>query len=143
MDEAPAVPSEIVPPGSMPPRQLVVGIQVEGQAAAYPLEVLVEQTPISDRIGAVPILVAVAGDGRSVRAFDRRVDGQELDLHARADSAPPRFVDAQTGSEWSFAGVAIGGELKGRELIPIAAIKDYWFDWKGHNPETRVYEAGR
>lgn len=143
MDAAPAVPAEIVPPGEMAARQLVVGIVVDEQAVAYPIERLVAQTPISDRVGAVPVLVAVAADGRSVRAFDRRVDGVELDLYVRAGSDPPRFVDAQTGTEWGFSGRALAGELAGQALTPIAAIKDYWFDWKGHNPETRVYRGGR
>ena len=63
-------------------------------------------------------------------------------MYAKVDVNPPVFIDGQTGSEWNFAGQAIAGPLEGRELVPVRPLKDYWFDWKQHNPDTRVYTAG-
>lgn len=120
------------------PRDVVVGIRLGGAARAYPLAALQKQSPVQDAVGGVPVLLAVGEDGRSVRAFERTVDGRPLSLFARP-GAPQRLVDAETGSEWSFAGEATTGPLKGKKLAWVQALKDYWFDWRTYNPGTSVY----
>ena len=52
------------------------------------------------------------------------------------------MVDAETASEWDFAGKAVAGPLAGRELVRVALLDDYWFDWKTYNPNTQVYLLG-
>ncbi len=136
------VPEGLVPEGELAPRALVVGVEINGRAQAYPLDVLIAQNPIVDRIGDVPLLVSVAGDNRSVRVFDRRLDAVELELYARADASPPSFVDAATGSEFDFRGVGVSGTYQGRELSRISSITEFWFDWRNYNPDTWVYQAG-
>jgi uncharacterized protein DUF3179 len=120
------------------PRDVVVGVRLGGAARAYPLEALQRQSPVQDAVGGVPVLLAVAEDGRSVRAFERAVDGRPLSFFARP-GAPLRLVDAETGSEWSFAGEAVAGPLQGKKLARVQALKDYWFDWRTYNPATSVY----
>jgi hypothetical protein len=93
---------------------------------------------VQDAVGGAPVLLAVAEDGRSVRAFERTVDGRALSFFARP-GAPLRLVDAETGSEWSFAGEAVAGPLQGKKLAWVQALKDYWFDWRTYNPGTSVY----
>ncbi len=136
------LPSPLVPDGEWEPRRLVVGLQANGAAKAYPVDVLAQQTPIADWVGDTPVLIAMAADGRSVRAFDRRIDDMVLEMYAKPDLDPPVLVDGQTGSEWNFAGLATSGPLQGRELLPVHPLKDYWFDWKQHHPDTQVYTAG-
>ncbi len=124
------------------PRDVVVGVRLMGVSRAYPLVELQRQSPVQDTVGGVPLLLVVGEDGRSVRSFERTLDGRELSFFARA-GAPLRLVDAGTGSEWSFAGEAIAGPLKGRRLAKVFALKDYWFDWRTYNPETSVYALKR
>jgi hypothetical protein len=50
--------------------------------------------------------------------------------------------DEETGSVWDFTGKAAGGELAGKQLVKIPVLKDYWFDWKSYNPDTRIYIPG-
>ncbi len=120
-------------------RDVVVGVRLEGKARAYPFTTLREQSPVLDLLGAVPVLVVVGADGRSVRAYDRRVDGKELQLFLKPATSPPVLVDAETASTWSFAGEATSGPLAGKKLPKVYVLKDYWFDWKAYNPETSVY----
>jgi hypothetical protein len=120
------------------PRDLVVGVRLGGAARAYPLAALQRQSPVQDAVGGVPVLLAVAEDGRSVRAFERKVDGRTLNFFARP-GAPLRLVDAETASEWSFAGEAVAGPLKGKRLARVQTLKDYWFDWRTYNPGTSIY----
>jgi hypothetical protein len=123
-------------------RDVVVGLRLGKDAKAYPIETLRKQSPVQDVLGGVPVLIVVGEDGRSVRAFERRVDGRELNLFAKPGATPLRFVDGETGSEWSFAGVAVSGPLAGKKLAKVYALKDYWFDWREYNPGTGVYVAG-
>jgi hypothetical protein len=124
------------------PRDLVVGIRIRGAARAYPLDALRSQSPVLDEVGGAPVVLVVGEDGRSVRAFERRLDGRELSLF-RKPGPLFRLVDAETGSEWSFAGEAVAGPLAGKRLAKVYALKDYWFDWRGYNPGTTVYALRR
>lgn len=125
------------------PREVVAGVRVGGAAKAYPMTALRRQGPVLvDTVAGVPLVLVLAGDGRSVRAFERTVDGRELQLFARAGSATLRMVDAETGSEWDFSGAAVSGPLQGRRLEKVFILKDYWFDWKTYNPRTLVYGIG-
>jgi len=121
------------------PRTQIVGIKLGGAAKAYPLAVIQKQSPIKDTLGDVPIIIAVAEDKKSLRAFESRIDGQPLEFFAKPESQPLRLVDAQTGSEWDFTGKALSGKYQGRELKKVYALKDYWFDWRIYNPGTQVY----
>jgi hypothetical protein len=123
---------------SLQPRDVVVGIRLGAAARAYPLTALQRQSPVQDAVGGVPVLLIAGEDGRSVRAFERTVDGRPLSFFARP-GVPLRLVDAETGSEWSFAGEAAAGPLKGKKLAWVQALKDYWFDWRTYNPGTSIY----
>jgi len=132
----------VVPPAKgdrLGSRDVVAGVQLEGKARAFPFNSLRQQSPVLDAVGDVPVVLIVGQDGRSVRAFERRVDGRELQLFLKPASSPPVFVDAETASTWSFAGEALSGPLQGKKLLKVYVLKDYWFDWKAYNPETTVY----
>ena len=122
------------------PRTLIVGVREDGQARAYPMSAIVKQSPIVDTIGSTPVLVLVAEDKKSVRAFERVVDGQKLELFAKPGTS--QLVDAQTGSEWDFTGRATAGPLAGKSLRKIEVLNDYWFDWRTYNPKTTIYSIG-
>ena len=106
-------------------RAYVLGIVVNGKAKAYPHIQLAPNSlrgpkkpamtyAVMDRVGGVPVAVLVGGDGISVRVFDRRVGGKEIELMTKFGSSPARFLDTTTGSEWDIAGVAVSGPMAGR-----------------------------
>ena len=128
------------PNETLPARTLVVGVEANGKSMAYTFDALVKQNPIMDNVGGVPLLVLLSEDGKSVRVFDRRVEGRALELFLKPETHT--LVDAATGSEWDFTGKAVAGELEGKSLGKIQPIKDYWFDWKTYHPDTGVYLIG-
>lgn len=132
----------VAAPGEPAPRALMAGLVVEGQAVAYPVAELKRQRLMIDTIRQTPVFLVSLDEGRSIRAFERRVDGRTLEFFASAEAAPLRFVDGETGSVWDFTGTAVSGQLAGRQLKKIAVLKDYWFDWKTYHPETAVYTSG-
>jgi Protein of unknown function (DUF3179) len=72
-------------------RDVVVGIEVDGASRCYPWDALVKQSPIMDHAGGKPVLIAVAPDGKSFRAFVSRIEGRnaEFFLKSGTDPAPP------------------------------------------------------
>ena len=131
---------ELNPDTRLSPRTQIVGIKIGAIAKAYPLSAIQQQNPILDYIGDTPVIIVVAEDKKSVRAFERTIDGQELEFFAKSDSQALRLVDAKTGSEWDFTGKAVTGPYAGQKLKQIYVLNDYWFDWKAYNPETAIYQ---
>jgi Protein of unknown function (DUF3179) len=133
---------------ALEPRALVTGVTLNGASRAYPFDLLLKQSPILDDVGGVPIFIVLGKDEKSVRAFERTVDGRKLEFFGRlffnkeGDSVSVLF-DAETGSEWDFAGQAAAGPLKGKQLKKVPVLNDYWFDWKAYNPDTTIYQLGK
>jgi hypothetical protein len=127
---------------SLEPRTLVTGLTVNGVSKAYPFDALVRQSPILDDVGGVPIFLVVGDDKRSVRAYERLVDGRKLEFFIKPNATTLALVDAETGSEWDFTGKAVAGPLSPRQLKKVAVLNDYWFDWKTYHPTTTIYELG-
>jgi hypothetical protein len=127
---------------SVAPRTLVIGLTVNGISKAYPFAALVKQSLIVDDLGGVPIFVVLGDDKRSVRAYERTVDGRKLEFFVKPNSGSLTLVDAETGSEWDFSGKGTKGQLSGKQLKKITILNDYWFDWVTYNPKTLVYELG-
>ena len=132
--------SELNPDTRLSPRTQIVGIKIGEAAKAYPISEIEQKSPILDRISETPIVIVMAEDRKSVRAFDRRIDARDLELFAKPDSRPLRLVDSETGSEWDFSGKCVNGKHAGKELKKIYILHDYWFDWKAYNPGTVIYQ---
>ncbi len=138
------------PADTLKPRTLLVGIDINGTAKAYPVEALQKQQLILDEIGDSPIFVLIGEDQKSARAFERRLDGRTLEFfvvnEANQRQLPGggsrQLIDAETGSIWDFTGRCQSGNLAGKQLTPIPVLKDYWFDWKIYHPKTSIYLLG-
>jgi hypothetical protein len=122
-------------------RALVAGVTINGAAKAYPLGALQKQNPITDTVGNTPLIIILDEDGKSIRAFDRRVEGREREFFLKPNSSPLRLVDDK-GAEWDFSGAPLASSPSSKPLTKIPVLKDYWFDWKTYNRETFVYTLG-
>jgi hypothetical protein len=72
-------------------------------------------------------------DGRdvgSVGVFVPRAEEQVLTIVGDGEG----FVDEETGSRWSVAGVALDGELAGIQLQRIPHLDTFWFAWATYRP---------
>ena len=140
-------------PGSeLKPRDLVVGLELDGASRAYPWDAVLKQSPIVDHMQSVPLLIAVGPDGKSFRVFKSRIDGRDAEFFLKGESegdtraapkAAPKswtLLDTATASEWNFQGCAISGPSQGKCLDRIPALKDYWFDWRNYHPSTTIYK---
>ncbi len=132
----------IDPADKLKPRTLLVGLQINGQSKAFPVESLRKQQLILDEVGGVPMFVLIGEDQKSARAFERKVDGRLLEFFTVTEGSKRQLIDTETGSIWDFAGRCQSGQLVGKQLKPIPVLKDYWFDWKIYHPKTAIYLLG-
>lgn len=125
-------------------RTLMIGITVGGRSKAWPHDSVLASGVWLDELAGVPLMLVASTDGRSVRAFDRRLDGTALTfVRAGTDVRSGVLLDLETLSEWSFQGQALAGELTGRRLDRLDLLIDYWFDWANYHPDTQVVTPWR
>ena len=120
-------------------RDVVVGLELSGESKAYPVDTILKQSPVQDRLGGQPVLVLAGPDGKSVRAFVSRLNDEEVEFFRKSGTSEFLLVDAINGSEWNFKGCAVSGPSLGKCLNALPAIKDYWFDWRNYHPDTLIY----
>ena len=124
------------------PRAVILGVDLGGEAKAYPQSRVLAQAPLHDRVGDRPIVLVLGPDGVSVRAYEARLGGRQLELVKPAEGPSGEVLDLSMGSRWNFQGRAISGPLTGGQLTPVYLLKDYWFDWQTYHPGTGLYLLG-
>jgi hypothetical protein len=118
---------------------LVAGLVVRGVARAYLVRRLAGPRLVNDSVGGEVVLVALAEDAVTARAFARSLDGRELRFALEGDD---RLRDEETGSTWELAsGRAVAGPLAGRALEPRVLTTALWYAWRGQNPGTTLWKG--
>ncbi len=135
--------SEIV---RMAPIEPVIGLVVNGEQKAYPLQVLVWHEIVNDVIGGIPVAVTFCPLCNTTIVFDRRLDGRVLDFGTTGKLRFSDLVmyDRQTESWWQqFLGEAIIGELTGSRLKIIPARVESFANFKKRAPDGLVLVSER
>jgi hypothetical protein len=128
-------------PGSaLQSRDVLVGLEIGGEARAYPVKTILAQSPLQDRLGGMPILLVAGPDGKSVRVFVSRIQGMDVEFFRKAGTTDWLLMDSNSGGEWNFQGCAVSGRSQGECLERLNGIKDYWFDWRNYHAGTTVYQ---
>ena len=117
---------------TVPGHRLVIGVEHNGDARAYPIEFLTYHHQIPDSIGGKPIMVTYCNVCRTGRVFDPLVNGRHETFRlVGMDHFNAMFEDKTTGSWWYQAnGQAIIGKLEGTVLPEIPSRQmtvDKWF----------------
>ena len=122
------------------PKERVLGLPVgEDGGLAFPhfaLGSLGRVAAVHEEVGDESVVVFWEGWRESAVAYRPSVAGRSLTLEVVGGE----FVDQETGSVWSFGGVAKEGELTGSTLEPVAeAFTAYWFAWAAFRPNTAIW----
>jgi hypothetical protein len=128
--------------GWLSDREPVIGLEVNGAARAYPLQILIWHEIVNDTVGDVPIVVTFCPLCNTALIFKRPViDGKLLTFGTSGNLRNSDLVmwDRQTESWWQqFTGEAIVGELTGTRLEFLATAILSWADFKENYPEGLV-----
>ena len=120
---------------------VVIGLEINGDARAYPLFIMVWHEIVNDEVGGIPVSVTYCPLCYTNQVFERVLDGQAVEFGTSGKLYNSNLVmyDRLTDSYWSQAlGMAITGELTGEilNIIPFDVIT--WADWKKLHPDSKV-----
>ena len=116
------------------PKNIIVGLEVDGKGRAYPLEEMGLDV-IMDEWNGKKVAIYSNPSERTGVIFDPVVGDKELGFRIATDG----FVDIDTGSSWNIGGIAISGPLKGSKLKQIPAFTGFWFAWSTLHHESEIY----
>ncbi len=122
-------------------KEPVIFLEVNGEARAYPIQILTWHEIVNDEIGGAPVSVTFCPLCNSAIAFDRWFEGAVLDFGVSGNLRNSDLImyDRQTQSWWQqFTGEGIVGTLAGRKLTMLPASIIAWGDFKEANPDSLV-----
>ncbi len=122
-------------------REPVVLVVLNGEAKAYPIQILIWHEIVNDELGGVPVTITFCPLCNTALAFDRRHAGRVLDFGTtgRLRHSDLVMYDRQTESWWQQAtGRGIVGEFAGHRLTFISAPLISWKTFKETYPDGRV-----
>ncbi len=118
--------------------KLIIGIVVNEEAKAYPVEIIGYHHLVKDTIGGRPVLVTYCTVCRTGRVYSPYVNGRYEQFRlVGMDHFNALFEDASTRSWWQQAtGTAIVGKLKGVKLAEVASAQMRLGDWMSLYPNS-------
>jgi hypothetical protein len=120
----------------------VIAVEIDGDARAYPLQILTWHEIVNDEVGGRAVAVTFCPLCNAAIAFERELD--DLGVLRFGVSGLLRFSDLimwddQTQSFWQqMTGEAIVGELTGRQLTMLPAVIVSYDDFKQTYPDGVV-----
>ena len=123
------------------PKDLVVGVTVDGASMAYPFDALRFTPVVNDVFNGVPLVVTFEGDSSTGAVFSPMVKGERLTFHQVPGAEEFLMADLETGTVWDpLNGIGREGPLKGTSLQRVASHYEFWFAWKDFRPGTELYQ---
>ena len=131
-------------------REPVIVLEINHQARAYPLQILIYHEIVNDTVGGLPVAITFCPLCNAAIVFDRRIPGGDatdkklvrtLDFGTTGNLRKSDMVmyDRQTESWWQqFVGEAIIGELTGTVLKQLPAAIVSYQDFKTTFPSAMV-----
>lgn len=126
----------------IPMQDLVIGVTIDGESKAYPIEVIGYHHQVRDSIAGQPIMVTYCTVCRTGRVFSPIVDGEpETFRLVGMDHFNAMFEDSRTKSWWrQVNGEAIVGESKGKQLREIPSQQMSLSAWVAAYPDTKIMQ---
>lgn len=122
--------------------KLVLGIEINGQARAYPIQYMGYHHQVRDTLGGAPVMVTYCTVCRTGRVFSPLVEGKlESFRLVGMDHFNAMFEDTRTKSWWRQAtGEAVAGPLKGQQLLELPSIQTGLQAWLLLHPNSLVMQ---
>ena len=122
--------------------ELVLGLNINGDIRAYPLQILVWHEIVNDVVGGKPVAVTYCPLCFTNQVFDRTLsDGNVVEFGTSGKLYNSNLVmyDRTSNSLWSQAlDEGIVGEYAGVKLERLPFDLAYWKEWKKLYPESKV-----
>ena len=122
-------------------KEPVIGFVLNGDARAYPLQILMWHEIVNDVVGGVPVAVTYCPLCNSAIVFDRTVAGRVLDFGTTGNLRKSDMVmyDRQTERWWQqFLGKGIVGQMNGVTLKALPARVESFERFVKRAPKGKV-----
>lgn len=129
--------------GYLGDEDVVFGVEVNGEARAYPKRILAWHEMVKDQLGGRSINGVYCTLCGSMIVYDTLIDGRhhELGTSGFLYRSNKLMYDRATESMWStITGEPVIGPLVGRglKLHPLSVVTTTWAHWKALHPQTTV-----
>lgn len=125
------------------PAEAVVALEIDGDARAYPVQVLIWHEIVNDTVANVPVSVTYCPLCNSAVTYRREIRGipTTFGTSGRLFASALVMYDRATESLWThFDGKAVVGLLAGEELEAIPSPLMAWEDFAATYPTGRVLD---
>jgi hypothetical protein len=123
------------------PEDLVISVELEGDARAYPEKVLSLHEVVNDVVGGSPVAIVWCPLCRTATAFERRIGGRVLTFGVSGLLYHRNVVlfDRETRSLWSqLLGGAVTGTLRGTRFRHVPVRHETFAHWRARHPRGKV-----
>ncbi len=125
------------------PAEPVVALEINGDARAYPVRVMVSHEIVNDVVGGVPIAITYCPLCNSAVTYIREINGVEttFGISGLLFASALIMYDRATESLWThFDGRAVVGVLAGAQLESIPSPLLAWGDFRENHPTGQVLD---
>ena len=121
---------------------LAIVVERNGDARAYPIELIGYHHQVIDTIGGEPVMVTYCTVCRTGRAWKPEVNGQPESFRlVGMDHFNAMFEDSRTGSWWrQVSGECVAGELKDQQLEEVASQQMTLAEFAMRHPKGLVFQ---
>ena len=126
---------------SLEDQEPVIAFDLDGDARAYPLEILTWHEIVNDTVASVPVAVTYCPLCNTAVVYDRRLGDRVLDFGTSGSLYQSALVmyDRQTESLWAhFTAQGLVGVLAGERLDTYPASIVSWASWRDAHPDGLV-----
>ena len=127
---------------AIPVGKLVVGVVLNGEARAYPIELIGYHHQVRDTVGGVPVMVTYCTVCHTGRVYSPELNGKPEHFRlVGMDHFNAMFEDATTKSWWQQAtGQAVAGPLTGTWLKEIPSEQVRLSSWLKKYPASLIMQ---
>ena len=122
-------------------KEPVIGLEFNGDARAYPLQVMTWHEIVNDTVGGKPVAVTFCPLCNAAIVFDATLDGEPhtFGTTGKLRNSDLIMYDRKTESWWQqFSGEAITGAYTGKLLDILPARLESWAQFKARHPDGKV-----
>ena len=119
----------------------VITLEINGDARAYPLRIMMYHEIVNDVVGGRPVAVTYCPLCNTAIAFDRNLDGRpvEFGVTGKLRNSDLIMYDRRSDSWWQqFTGKAIVGTMTGHRLERLVARLESYENFMRRFPDGKV-----
>jgi hypothetical protein len=121
--------------------ELIIGVEIDGEARAYPYAILNWHEIVNDTLAGVPIALTYCPLCETNSVFHRELDGEVVEFGVSGKLFQSCLVMYDRTSDSLFAqawGLGVGGKHTNTALERIDAIRTTIGEWRAAHPDSQI-----